>query len=63
MIFSADETTDVGRDTGTPVAKDYTRLTSHFTGKVNWVRIDLGKDDQGHSVTPEQRLNLEMARQ
>jgi len=62
MIFSA-ESTDVGRDTGTPVSKDYTRLTSHFSGKVNWVRIDVGKDDQGQSVTPEQRLAVAVARQ
>ena len=63
MAFSADETTDVGRDTGTPVSKEYTTATSHFTGKVNWVQIDLGKDDAGHFISPEERLNLAMARQ
>jgi arylsulfatase len=63
MMFSADETTDVGRDTGTAVSKDYTTRTSHFTGKVNWVQIDLGKDDHDHFITPEERLNLAMARQ
>ena len=34
MVFSADETTDVGRDTATPVSSDYTRHTSVFNGKV-----------------------------
>jgi arylsulfatase A-like enzyme len=63
MIFSADETTDVGRDTATPVSSDYTRNTSVFTGKVNWVQIDLGKDVHDHLITPEERLNLAMARQ
>ena len=63
MLFSGDETTDVGRDTGTPVSRDYTTRTSHFTGKVNWVQIDLGKDNHDHFITPEQRLNLAMARQ
>jgi arylsulfatase len=63
MAFSFDETTDVGRDTGTPVSKDYTTRTSHFNGKVNWVQIDLGKDSQDHYITPEERLNLAMARQ
>ena len=63
MAFSADETTDVGRDTATPVSSDYTRLTSVFNGKVNWVQIDLGKDSHDHFITPEQRLNLAMARQ
>jgi arylsulfatase A-like enzyme len=63
MLFSGDETTDVGRDTATPVSSDYTRNTSVFNGKVNWVQIDLGKDTHDHFVTPEERLNLAMARQ
>jgi arylsulfatase A-like enzyme len=63
MAFSADETTDVGRDTATPVSSDYTRKTSVFNGKVNWVQIDLGKDVHDHFITPEERLNLAMARQ
>jgi arylsulfatase A-like enzyme len=63
MMFSADETTDVGRDTATPVSSDYTRQTSVFNGKVNWVQIDLGKDTHDHFITPDERLNLAMARQ
>ena len=63
MAFSADETTDVGRDTGTPVSSDYTRDTSVFNGKVNWVRIDVGEDSQDRLITPEKRLDLAMARQ
>jgi arylsulfatase A-like enzyme len=63
IIFSADETTDVGRDTATPVSSDYTRQTSVFNGKVNWVQIDLGEDTHDHFITPEERLNLAMARQ
>jgi hypothetical protein len=63
MAFSADETTDVGRDTATPVSSDYTRKTSGFNGKVHWVQIDLGKDAHDHIITPEERLNVAMARQ
>jgi len=63
MAFSSDETTDVGRDTATPVSSDYTRQTSVFNGKVHWVQIDLGKDDHNHFISPEERLNLAMARQ
>jgi arylsulfatase A-like enzyme len=63
MLFSGDETTDVGRDTGTPVSSDYARNTSVFNGKVNWVQIDLGKDEHDHFISPEERLNLAMARQ
>ena len=32
MMFSADETTDVGADTGTPVSDDYGPQDSKFTG-------------------------------
>jgi arylsulfatase len=63
MIFSGDETTDVGRDTATPVTSDYTRQNSVFNGKINWVQIDVGKDSQDQLITPEERLNLAMARQ
>jgi arylsulfatase A-like enzyme len=65
MIFSADETADVGSDTASPVSDDYTSEASVFTGTVNWVRIDLGEDaeDADHLITPEERLRVAMARQ
>jgi arylsulfatase len=63
MVFSADETTDVGRESGTPVSPDYSRPTSVFTGKIHWVQIDLGKDDHDHLISPEERLRLAMTRQ
>jgi arylsulfatase len=65
MIFSADETADVGRDTASPVSDDYDGESSIFTGKVNWVQIDLGEDaeDADHLITAEERLRVAMARQ
>jgi arylsulfatase len=63
MIYSGDETCDLGTDTGTPVSDDYTPDTRHFTGTVNWVQLDAGDDDQGHLITPEERLRVAMARQ
>jgi arylsulfatase len=62
MIFSADETTDVGRESGTPVTTDYSRERSVFSGQVHWVQIDLGKDDHDHLISPAERLHLVMAR-
>ncbi|MFX1262383.1 MAG: arylsulfatase [Promethearchaeota archaeon] len=61
--FSADETTDVGREFGSPVSPDYGPRDNEFNGEVNWVQIDLGLDDQSHLITPEQRLSFAMARQ
>ncbi|MGB3684736.1 MAG: arylsulfatase [Ornithinimicrobium sp.] len=63
MIFSADETTDIGYESGTCVTPDYTVETSRFTGKVHWVQIDLGDDDHDHFIDPEERLRIAMARQ
>jgi arylsulfatase A-like enzyme len=63
MVFSADETTDIGYESGTPVTADYTPQTSRFTGRIHWVQIDLGDDDHDHFIDPEERLRVAMARQ
>jgi arylsulfatase A-like enzyme len=63
MIFSADETTDIGYESGTTVSPDYTTAGSRFTGKINWVQLDVGTDDHDHFIDPEERLRIAMARQ
>ena len=63
MVFSADETTDIGYESGSMVTPDYTAHTSRFTGKINWVQIDLGDDDHDHFIDPDERLRIAMARQ
>jgi arylsulfatase A-like enzyme len=63
MIFSADETTDIGYESGTTVTTEYTAGTSRFSGKVRWVQLDVGKDDHDHFIDPEERLRIAMARQ
>jgi arylsulfatase len=63
MIFSADETTDIGYESGTTVTPDYTPASSRFRGKISWVQIDLGADDHDHYIDPEERLRIAMARQ
>ena len=65
FIFSADETTDVGYESGTTVSPDYTAHTSRFNGRINWIQIDLGKDaeDADHFISPDERIRVAMARQ
>ena len=63
MIFSADETTDIGYESGTTVTDDYTAKTSRFTGKIHWVQLDVGADDNDHFIDPDERLRIAMARQ
>jgi len=65
MLFSADETLDIGSDSGTPVTDDLTVDELEFNGRVRWVEIDLGEDaeDADHLITPDERLKIAMARQ
>ena len=41
MIFSADETADVGEDDATPVTEDYQAYDNKFTGKILKVTVDV----------------------
>ena len=65
LVFSGDETTDVGSDAASPVSDDYGPSDNAFTGRVLWVQIDLGEDaeDADHLISPEERLRVAMARQ
>ncbi len=65
MVFSADETCDVGFEAGSPVTDDYPTAGGRFSGEVNWVEIAVDKDaeDLDHLISPEERLRLAMALQ
>ena len=64
MIFSGDETTDLGRDSATPVSDDH-GTDNAFTGRVLWVQIDIDEaaEDADHLIDAEERLRIAMARQ
>ncbi|GAA1636874.1 arylsulfatase AtsD [Saccharothrix algeriensis] len=65
MVFSADETTDVGNDTATTVSPDYSLHEAAFTGQVHWVEITLGPDAH-HSddlISADDRYKIAMTRQ
>jgi arylsulfatase len=57
FIFSADETTDIGYESGTTVSPDYTAI--------KWVQIDLVDDskDADHYISHDERLRVAMAQQ
>ncbi len=63
FVFSLDETCDLGSEAGSPVSPDYGVRDNAFSGKVNWVQIDVGEDDYDHLISPEERLNFAMMRQ
>jgi arylsulfatase A-like enzyme len=64
MVFSADETADVGSDSGTPVSDDEGG-DRPFNGRVRWAQIDIDEaaEDLDHLITPEERFRIAMARQ
>jgi len=65
VLFSGDETLDLGSDSGTPVSDDLTVDELEFNGRVRWIELDLGDDaeDADHLIGPEERLRVAMARQ
>lgn len=63
IAFSANETTDIGLDTGAQVSDRYTDTDSRFTGRIEWVQIDLGDDSHDHLITAEDHMRLAMGRQ
>ena len=62
MVFSADETTDIGDDYGTPVSADYLGA-SRFNGRIDVVQIDLGDDDHAHLIDPAEVARIATSRQ
>jgi arylsulfatase len=65
MLFSADETADIGNDSGTPVTDDLAAGKTQFTGRVRWVQLDIDEaaEDLDHLVSPEERYKIAMTRQ
>jgi len=61
LVFSADETTDVGSDSGTPVSGE----DSAFDGRAHWVQLDIDEsaEDADHLISAEERWRVAMARQ
>jgi len=65
FFFSMDETLEVGCDMGEPVSDDYAARDNSFSGKVNWVQIDIdaAAKDADHKIGAEERFQVVMARQ
>ncbi len=62
MVFSADETTDVGDDYGMPVSAGYAGA-SRFNGRLYVVQIDVGEDDHSHLIDPTEVARVATSRQ
>ncbi len=62
LIFSADETTDIGADYGMPVSADYAAAPK-FNGRIDVVQISVGEDDHSHLIDPEHAAMVAISRQ
>ena len=63
LVFSYDETTDIGCDNGSTVSDEYDEATGRFRGTVHWVEIDVGVEDDDHVISADERWRVSMARQ
>jgi arylsulfatase len=64
IIFSGDETSDVGMKRGSPITPDVPLENNAFTGTVRVVVIQTDlKEDVDHLISREDLLNIVMARQ
>ncbi|HKE66514.1 MAG TPA: arylsulfatase [Micromonosporaceae bacterium] len=61
--YSLCETGGVGKDAGSPVSNEYPADGYAFTGDINWVRLDIGRDSQDHLLDPEQLFQFAVSRQ
>ena len=55
--------TIIGVDDASPVTEDYSTMNGRFSGKINWVQINLGLDDHSHMIDVEQMISVRMAKQ
>jgi arylsulfatase len=63
--FSADESFDVGMESGSPVSPDYGPRGNAFNGEIRWLEIDVDKAalDEDHILTGAERFRVAMALQ
>lgn len=63
VLFSADDTCDVGVDAGSPISEDYGSQGNAFNGDVKGVLIEAGDDSYTHMIDAEQVVHMLLARQ
>jgi arylsulfatase len=65
LFFSMDETLEVGCDVGEPVSEDYGPRGNEFSGRIEWVQIDIdaAAKDVDHMLGAEERFKVALARQ
>ncbi len=63
LAYDANDGMEIGMDLGAQVTDDYPEGSSRFNGTIDWVRMDLGADDQSSKVSDEQKYHMRMGKQ
>lgn len=63
VVFSTDAIAAVGDKRGSPISGDLAISGNRFSGTVERVRIDLGRDDGDHPISDQDRLRVALATQ
>lgn len=62
-IFSADDGTDVGEDSGAAISPDYGPVGNHYNGEIKGVQLSIGDDPNNHLVNPADAIKAALGRQ
>ena len=62
-IFSADDGTDVGEDSGAAISPDYGPVGNHYNGEIMGVQLSIADDPNNHTVNPEDAIRAALGRQ
>ena len=63
VIFAADSTCMVGDKIGAPISNDFKEGGNNFSGRINWVRIDVGSENFNSLITSEEWVRIHMSTQ
>ena len=65
FVFSADDGTDVGEDSGSAISPDYGPVGNGFNGEVKGVQLSIADDpiNADHLVKPEEAIKAALGRQ
>lgn len=62
-IFSANDGTDVGEDSGAAISPDYGPVGNHYSGEIKRVQLSIADDPNNHTVNPEDAIRVALGRE
>ncbi|OAR21791.1 hypothetical protein [Mycobacterium leprae] len=63
MAYSANETCNVGHDTGSPCSPDHGPNDNEFTSEIDCFLMEIGNDNQDQLINQQHQLQVTLAKQ